>query len=271
MFIDPNHKMHIDYPKTERGERLSSVFSFVTYISILVVTLTSAIKPWDNYFDYVIISEIIFSFFFLVDFFIRWYLSKFSVKFLFSIYSFLDILSILPFFIISFLHFDNFFAILIIFRVWRVLRLFRVGKHSIFIKKLRKAIKDNIYKYKIAWIFFLIIWLVWSFSMYALESQVNPEFETIPHAMWWMATKLFMVWYNSGNPITIPWWILWAILLFVWPIFISILTSITIVTFLDMIKYIKDDDEDDVVCQNCLNICEKDRDLFCRNCGEKLP
>lgn len=271
MFINPHYKIHIDYPKTERGDRLSSTFSFVTYLSIIVVSLTSAIKPWDKYFDYVIISEIVFSFFFLIDFFIRWYLSKFSHKFLFNFYSFLDILSILPFFIISFLHLDSFFAILIIFRVWRVFRLFRVWKHSMFIKKLRKAIKDNIYKYKISWIFFLIIWLVWSFSMYGIESQFNPEFKTIPHAMRWMATKLFMVWYNSGNPVTIPWGVLWGILLFIWPIFISILTSITIVTFLDMINYLKNDDEDDLVCPNCLFICDKGKDLFCRNCWEKLP
>lgn len=271
MFIDPNHKIHIDYPKTERWERLSSVFAFVTYLSILVVSLTSAIKPWDNYFDYVIISEIVFSFFFLIDFFIRWYLSKFSYKFLLNVYSFLDLLSILPFFIISFLHFDNFFAILIGFRLWRVLRLFRLWKHGLFIKNFKKAIKEHLYKFKIGWVFFLIVWLIWSFSMYALESQANPEFETIPHSMRWMATKLFMVWYNSGNAITPVWSFLWSLLLFIWPIFISILTSVTIVTFLDTIKYIKVDDEDDLVCPNCLFICDKWKDKFCRNCGEKLP
>lgn len=267
---NPYHKIYIDYPKTERGKKLSDVFAFVTYISIFVVTLSSYIKIGDPYFDYVIMVEIIFSFFFLVDFLIRWYLSKFSWRFLCNFYSILDIISILPFFIISFMSSTNFVDILIMFRMWRLLRLFRLEHNHYFIKKIWRAVQQNKNRFTLWWLVFLIVWLFWSFIMYWLESKQNVVFETIPHAMRWMATKLFMVWYTSWDPTTPIGVFIGSLLLFIWPVFISILTWTIIVTFLDVLNIVEEKNED-YVCEHCLTVCNRETDLYCRVCWKKLP
>lgn len=267
----PKTKIYIDYPNTRRGNQLSGTFSFVTYLSVIFVVFSSYIKFGDPLFWFVVGFEIIFSFFFLLDFLIRWFLSKFSPRFLFNFYTILDIISILPLFLISFMGSTNFVEILIIFRLWRVLRIFKMSQHVYFLKKFWRAVKKNEYRYKLGGIIFLIILLIWSFIMYWLESQVNPDFATIPHAIRWMATKLFMIWYTSWTPITPTGTFVWSVLLFIWPVFISILTWTIIVTFLDVVKIMNENNDEKFICEHCLTPYNKLTDVYCKICGKKHP
>ncbi|MEI7477926.1 MAG: ion transporter [bacterium] len=72
-----------------------------------------------------------------------------------------------------------------IFRLCRVLRIFRVGKYMSFLKEIWKAVRKNLYKYRIAFTLFFIVWLIGSFLVYSVENIHNPKFATIPDAMRW--------------------------------------------------------------------------------------
>lgn len=271
LYSSSMRNIYIEYPKTKWGNDLTKIFSVLTYVSILTVVIWSYFKNSEYYFRYIYITEFFFSFLFFMDYFVRLYLSKFSWRYIRNIFSITDVISFLPFFIGLFIWFSWYSEIFNIFRLCRVFRIFKVGKYWLFLKELRKAVEKNLYKYKIAFTLFFIVWLIGSFLLYSVENGNNPMFAHIPDAMWWAVVTMATVWYWDKVPITILWKILSTFIIIFWPIFLSIITSITIVTFLDVVKYLKKwDGENECICHNCLTPWHKVSDNFCKVCGTKL-
>ncbi len=128
----------------------------------------------------------------------------------------------------------------------------------------------NVYKYNIAFTLFFVVWLIWSFLIYSVENSKNPMFAHIPDAMRWAVVTMATLWYWDKVPITVLWKLLSVIIIIFWPIFLSIITSITIVTFLDVIKFLKNSDETEKICKSCLTPWHTTTDNYCKNCGYKL-
>ncbi len=245
------------------------MYTFLTYFSIIVVIIGSYYKVDSPHFQYVMLSEIIFSFLFLIDYVTRFVYSKWSRRFIVNGFSIADLLSFLPLLIGVATGFWRNVESLNILRIWRVLRLFRVGKYMEFLKNLWKALQSNLYKYKLAFTLFFIIWLMWSFIVYAIESWHNPMFQTLPDAMWRAIVTMATIWYGDVYPITTLGRIIWGSIIIFWPIFLSIITSITIVTFLDVVRHFKKD-ETDFICDICLTSGNTSSDNYCRVCGKKI-
>lgn len=267
--------IYIDYPNTKLGKTLSDMYTFLTYVSIFAVIVWSYYKVSDEYYSYVLLSEFIFSLLFLVDYCIRLIYSKFSRDFVKNPFSIADILSFLPLLIGIGTGIWRHVETLNIFRLFRVLRLFRVGKYFEFLQNLRRSVKGNFYKYQIAFTLFFIIWLVWSFLVYAIEFWKNSMFVTIPDALWRALVTMATVWYGDIYPTTLLWRIIWWCIIIFWPIFLSIITSITIVTFLDVVKHLRehsgiDNWENEYICDNCLSTGHKILDNYCKNCWKKI-
>lgn len=262
-------KLFIDYPDTKLGNTLSWMYTFLTYLSIATVVVWSYYKVSHPYYPYVVLSEFIFSILFLLDYCIRFIYSKWSRKFLINPFSIADLLSFLPLLIGVSTGFWRNVESLNIFRLCRVLRLFRVWKYMEFLKNLWQAVQSNLYKYQIAFTLFFIVWLIWSFTVYWVEWWHNPMFDSIPDAMWWALVTMATVWYGDIVPVTILWRILWWFIIIFWPIFLSIITSITIVTFLEVVRKLKKDEEK-YICDSCMSSWHIVSDNYCRICGKKF-
>lgn len=59
------------------------------------------------------------------------------------------------------------------------------------------------FKYKIAFTLFFVVWLVGSFLMYGIEHTSNPMFRTIPDAMRWSIVTMVTLGYGDKYPISI--------------------------------------------------------------------
>lgn len=262
-------KLYIDYPDTKFWKTLAWMYTFLTYLSIVAVIFGSYYKIDHPYFKYVVLGEFIFSFLFMIDYFIRWSYSKFSRKFLVNPFSIADLLSFLPFFVGIWWGFLWNVESFNIFRVARVLRLFRVWKYLQFLQELWTAVKKNLYKYKIAFTLFMIVWLIGSFLVYTIETTKNPMFKTIPDAMRWALVTMATLGYWDKYPITGLGKIAASCIIIFGPIFLSIITSITIVTFLDVVRYITNWSQV-YVCSVCMTPWHKVSDKFCSLCGNIL-
>jgi hypothetical protein len=71
-------------------------------------------------------------------------------------------------------------------------------------------------------------------------------------------------------PITILGKMLSVFIIIFGPIFLSIITSITIVTFLDVIRQLKKENAEDYTCESCMMSWHTTSDNYCKNCGSKL-
>lgn len=69
-------------------------------------------------------------------------------------------------------------------------------------------------------------------------------------------------------PITATWKIVASFLMFLWPVVIAIISSITVIIFLETSKIVQFTKRNNI-CKNCWS---KNRDMayYCSNCWEKL-
>lgn len=110
----------------------------------------------------------------------------------------IDLVAVLPFFLGLFSILDT--------RMLRVVRLFRVFKltrHFGALEILLKVIRSEARSLGAALFVLLVLVVLASAGMYAVERDVQPEvFSNIPKAMWWATVTLTTVGYGDVVPIT---------------------------------------------------------------------
>ncbi|MDA7797843.1 ion transporter, partial [Flavobacteriaceae bacterium] len=123
-------------------------------------------------------------------------------NYVFSFFGFIDLISILPFYLKQFVLLDGrFFRILRLFRLTRVFKLGRDSKSlKLFIKAL-SAVKNEL-KFTL---FLSILTILFSASaIYFLENKAQPEvFSSITASVWWATVSLATVGYGDIVPVTI--------------------------------------------------------------------
>ena len=123
-------------------------------------------------------------------------------KYVFSFFGFIDLISILPFYLKQFVLLDGrFFRILRLFRLTRVFKLGRDSKSlKLFIKAL-SAVKNEL-KFTL---FLSVLTILFSASaIYFLENKAQPEiFSSITSSIWWATVSLATVGYGDVVPVTV--------------------------------------------------------------------
>lgn len=174
--------------------QLFIVLSLVSFSIETLPDLQDKLRVWLQYFE--VFSVIVFS----VEYLLRVWVSKRPIKYIFSFYGIIDILAILPFYLVGFLD-------LRFLRAFRILRIFRALKAIRYNKALQrfglafKLVKEEIVLF-IACTIILIF--ITSAGIYYFENEAQPEtFKSIFHSAWWSIVTLTTVGYGDVYPITL--------------------------------------------------------------------
>ncbi|MBD2533941.1 ion transporter [Nostoc flagelliforme FACHB-838] len=195
---------------------------------------------------------------FAVEYSLRLWSAENKIKYIFSFYSIIDLMAILPFFIgmvdISFIR---------LLRWFRILRLIRFIDRKFLFASI--STEDGMIFARILFTLFAIVF-IYSGLIYQVEHQVNPEnYGTFLDAFYFSVVTMTTVGFGDVVPISELGRLLTVLMIF---------TGIALIPWQvgDLIKrVVKTANQVETVCSGC-GLTFHDVDAgFCKRCGTKLP
>lgn len=199
-------------PTTRAFKRFHDILAVFILVSTLLVVFETVPDVAMKYVQFFWYAELFFVSFFSIEYLLRFFTDKNPLHYMTSFMGFVDLLAILPTFIILGLGYASpTIRLLRIVRSIRVLRLLRVIRLIRFFggtktgqQRIDRA--ENLLPFVNVEIYFFALFIIITFSaslMYLAESHIpGSSFRTIPDGMWWAITTVTTVGYGDVIPIT---------------------------------------------------------------------
>lgn len=250
---------------TPAGRRFDKALLVIILASLLVVMLDSVEAVHRQYADQFAWIEWGFTFIFAVEYLVRLYCSPKPLRYAFSFYGLIDLLSIVPG-IIAIFYSDA--QYLMVVRMVRMLRVFRILKLSPYLMQanyLMAALRGS--RQKIVVFLLSVSTLVTLFGtlMYVIE---GPEhgFTSIPKGIYWAIVTLTTVGFGDIVPTTALGQMLSSLVMITGYSIIAVPTGIFTAELANAMR-------GDELVHDCPS-CKKDRHelnaAFCSRCGSSL-
>ena len=203
--------MMLEYPETSMAGKILANFSFlmilVSSVVFCVETLDKRPKGIGRRNNIWFILESLFIIWFTLEYLARLIAAPRKVDFLFSLLGLIDLAAIIPYFATLIVVDDasnaRSFAIIRAFRLVQAFRIIKLTRHSKSLQLMGKALmycRDQVGSL----MFFLSInALAGASIMYHLENKSNPDFDSIPAAIWFCIVSMTTVGYGDMVPVTI--------------------------------------------------------------------
>ena len=198
----------LDYPNSS----IPAILYFTTYCLLIVVsiirycieTLPGSTIDQNLYWTY---FEIAGSGFFLLDFLMRFFLSRSPIKFLTEVFTIIDIITIPSYTTISLLveieHYSTLCRFLKALQFFRIARLLRFGKMSRRVSIVYAIVKDSLQDLRYFFVCLLVIVTTSGSIVYSMEKNSNNLMTNIPESMWWSLQAYLTIGYGDVIPQTV--------------------------------------------------------------------
>lgn len=251
---------------TLAGKRFDILLLWAIGLSVLVVTLESVPSFSEKYSALFRTVEWFFTILFTVEYILRIASVKKPLKYIFSFYGIIDLLSILPTFLGLYVGTTHSIRVI---RVLRLLRVFRVLKLIGFVKQaqqLRNALKLSRQKIIVFLLAVLVLVVILGTLMYMLESPED-GFTSIPRSIYWAIVTLTTVGYGDITPQTIFGQTLASVVMIIGYAIIAVPTGIVTA---EMVRSTSGTNTNTQACPSCSKEGHADDAKYCKYCGEKL-
>lgn len=246
---------------TKAGRRFDIWLLWLILASVLVVMLESIPEYGDNYTSIFFMLEIFFTIIFSLEYLVRILVSPKPLKYIFSFWGLVDLMSIIPTYLILFFPESHY---LLTIRSLRLLRVFRIAKLARFVDEaqtLAEAIKSSLYKISTFLFTVVIMVIIMGTIMYVIE---GPEhgFTSIPKSIYWAVITITTVGYGDIVPQTILGQFVSSIVMIIGYAIIAVPTGIFTVAMVKAALHKKE-------CK----ICKHGNDMeakYCSGCGVEM-
>ena len=187
--------------RTKAGKRFDVILLLAIIISVIAVMLDSDKEIHKQYGGLLLIAEWFFTLLFTIEYILRIYCSTDKRKYSLSFMGIIDLLSIIPTYLIIF--YAPIVALIDI-RVLRLIRIFRIFKLSPYLRSghtMQIALRSSRPKIIVFILSVSLVVIILGTLMYIVEGQQN-GFDNIPKSIYWAVVTLTTVGYGDVVPIT---------------------------------------------------------------------
>ena len=170
------------------------VLSLVTFSIETLPDLSDSARRWLRYIEIITVTI------FTVEYISRIIVADRKLRFIFSFYGLVDLLSILPFYIASGIDLRSVRA----FRLLRLFRAFKIVRYNKAVRRFHRALliaREELVLYLLVTLMLLYFAAV---GIYYCEHEAQPEeFASVFHSLWWAVATLTTVGYGDVYPVTV--------------------------------------------------------------------
>ena len=251
---------------TPEGKLFDVILLIIIIASILLVMLESVESIDFKYHEYLNIGEWIITIFFSIEYILRIISIKKPLKYVFSFYGIIDLLSTIPMYLTFILVGSHSLVALRALRLLRVFRILKLARYTGASEKLTLAMRASKAKISVFLFFIVIVCIILGTVMYMVEGQEN-GFTNIPKSIYWAIVTLTTVGFGDIAPQTPLGQLIASVIMILGYAVIAIPTGIV---SSELTKSTLNEDVNTQSCPNCLKEKHKDNAIYCYNCGSVL-
>ncbi len=246
---------------TNLGRRIDFVILWAIILSVFAVMLESvkwihAKYEWElNVFEWVV------TILFTVEYILRVYATRKPLRYVFSFFGLVDLLSIVPTYLGLIIPGTGFGRALRILRLLRIFRILKLSRYLHAADELMSALRTSRPKIIVFLFGVVLVAIVTGTLMYIIEDE-SAGFTSIPRSIYWAIVTLTTVGYGDISPATTLGQFLASILMVIGYGIIAVPTGIVSAEY--SMSSIKKKSEAE--CEACHAPLSK-ADKFCSNCG----
>ncbi|ARV06008.1 ion transporter [Polaribacter sp. SA4-10] len=258
----------IIYEADTRAGKLFDVILLVAILASILLVMLESVEHLDNkYHNFLNISEWIITILFSIEYILRVVSIKKPLKYIFSFYGIIDLLSTIPKYLSLFFIGSHHFAALRALRLLRVFRILKLARYIGASNKLLISLKASRAKILVFLFFVIILCVILGTIMYMIEGAEN-GFTSIPRSVYWAIVTMTTVGYGDIAPHTPFGQFIASIIMILGYGIIAIPTGIV---SSEITKNNSNSiDINTQSCSHCAAEGHKDGAEFCYNCGSKL-
>ncbi len=249
---------------TKAGKLFDIILLITIAFSVVIVMLNSVEELHVDYGQMFIIVEWIITILFTIEYTLRIYTSVRPLKYIFSFYGIIDLLSIIPTYISIFVTGTHFLLVIRMLRLMRIFRVLKLGRYINASDTLLIAFNNSRRKILVFLEVVIIIVVITGSMMYLVEGPEN-GFTSIPKSIYWAIVTITTVGYGDIAPNTILGQTIASILMITGFAIIAVPTSIV---GGELIK--ASGTKKNIICKACRKTQHDADALFCDNCGSSL-
>jgi voltage-gated potassium channel len=251
---------------TPAGRIFDILLLVVILLSVLLVLLETVEHLDNKYHDFLVYAEWVITIFFTVEYFLRIISTPKPLKYIFSFYGLIDLVSILPMYLSFFIPNTKILSVVRALRLLRLFRILKLGNFTGEASDLKLALNQSKSKITVFVYFIFIISILLGAVMYVVESKES-GFTSIPTSIYWCIVTLTTVGYGDIAPVTALGKAIASFIMILGYGIIAVPTGIVTAQFANSKSKQKLNAAN---CHNCNTQPLSEDAKFCSKCGTKL-